>query len=176
LQLRWLVAISGSSVETATIDSSTTNSTPAFAVIPEWLAKLPAQWISHVAMTTPTLLRLADAEDAVKYATQLLQACGATNGKYGAAQSQLSPPVLTQLIRIPGGFVRAGVTRARQREKARNRRHGRKANAEDDNDVALVDDRDLDIYSTFEADDHGVTALTNEVSAFVPFYYLPFCV
>lgn len=169
LQLRWLVAISGSSVETGTKDSSTTSSTPAFAVIPEWLAKLPAQWISHVAMTTPTLLRLADAEDAVKYATELLQACSATKGRDGgAAQSQLSPPVLTQLIRIPGGFVSAGVARARQRHMARNRRP-RRTGAEDDDDVALVDDRDLDIYSTFDADDHGVTALTNEVSAFVPF-------
>jgi hypothetical protein len=97
-------------------------------------------------MTTPTLLRLSDAEDALKYATQLLQACSATNGQGGAAQLQLSPPVLTQLIRIPGGFVRAGVARARQREMARNRpRPGRRtsAAADDDNDVALVDDRGL---------------------------------
>jgi hypothetical protein len=171
LQLRWLVAVSGSSVETGTKDSSaaTTSSTPVFAVIPEWLAKLPAQWISHVAMTTPRLLRLADAEDAVKYATELLRACSATHGPDGgAAQSQLSPPVLTQLIRIPGGFVRAGVARARQREAARNRRPRRTANAEDDDD-AIVDDRNLDIYSSFDADDHGVTALTNEVSEFILF-------
>lgn len=150
LQLEWLAGMA--------------HSTNDLRPIPEWFLKLPAQWIAHVARIASYLMEPLQGELAVQYATQLLQ--------IGTAQSQeqFSPAVLTELIRIAGTFVAAGVNRARARVKAKLRGRGLKPQRgagieEPDFERDIIDDRQLDIYTSFDAKDLGVTVFTNQAVA-----------
>ncbi|CAB9500530.1 (E3-independent) E2 ubiquitin-conjugating enzyme [Seminavis robusta] len=142
--------------------------------IPEWFVKLPSQWLAHVAVYTPNLFSPHQGESAVKYATQILQA-GTTKTSLDTSKKRFSPPVLCQLIRIAGAFIREGVRRARAREKGKPHRRGRSMRnfrnrnterddeeEEEDFDLDLIDDRTLDIYHSFDARDLGVTVFTNK--------------
>ena len=83
------------------------SSTPVFSLVPEWFCKLPAEWIAFVASRASNTLSVSDGEAAVESATMLL--CIGTEFQ----GQDFSPPVITELIRIPGSFVRSGVARAR---------------------------------------------------------------
>lgn len=149
LQLQWLIGVANSTLaDTGFV----------LSVVPEWFCKLPAEWIAFVATRTSSLLTLAEGEAAVEFATRLLQLGTCKNFR------QFSPPVITELIRIPGAFVRAGTDRARTREHiARLRKKPRRRNADPiDIDEDVIDDRELDIYSSFDRNDLGVTAFTNQ--------------
>ena len=163
LQLRWLVSVANGH------GTHQGNPITVMRVIPEWMCKLPAQWIAYVATRAPRLLKPHQGEEAVRCATHLLRlGSGAVDrGKNNiiTRSYQMSPPVLTQLTRIAGAFVRAGINRARQRELAKKKRRQRpqqQRNDEDDvhHDV-ILDDRELNIYLSFDANDLGVTVFTN---------------
>jgi hypothetical protein len=111
--------------------------------VPDWMVKDPARWLAHVARTTPHLLRPHHAEQAVECSTELLQ----------IGNTAFSPIVVTCLLRIASAFVYAGINRARERQR---RRHGRRPDQEDD-------DRNIDIYLSFDPNDLGVTVFTNHL-------------
>jgi ubiquitin-protein ligase len=123
-----------------------------------------------VAIYTPHLLSPHQGEAAVNCATQILQAGTKNKSK------SFSPPVLCQLIRIAGAFVREGVRRARAREMGKSHRRGKAVRTfrdrssepdkeEEDFELDLIDDRTLDIYRSFDARDLGVTVFTNQFVA-----------
>lgn len=157
LQLRWLVALSQDKENTQRCHL---RGTDAFAVIPEWLCKLPAQWLAHVATRHPQLLKPYQADAAVEVATRLLQVSSLVGS------TTLSPPVLTELIRIAGAFVRAGVQRALQKVKIQELKQRRgmmnRRSMEDDAVNDEVDERWLEIYLSFDAKDLGITVFANK--------------
>eukprot|EP00567_Pseudictyota_dubia_P001571 CAMPEP_0197465516 /NCGR_PEP_ID=MMETSP1175-20131217/64582_1 /TAXON_ID=1003142 /ORGANISM="Triceratium dubium, Strain CCMP147" /LENGTH=2057 /DNA_ID=CAMNT_0043001533 /DNA_START=366 /DNA_END=6539 /DNA_ORIENTATION=- len=184
LQLRWLAdAAEGKGWD---------NVTKMLSLVPEWLCKLPSQWIAHVA-TLPSphsAIDLFQGEEAVRCATRILKAASrgaAASGSgfmdrdrdpskkkqgSGTAPSNkldLSPPVLTQLIRIAGAFVRSGVNRARTRYLSKHHRKGcvntSAEGSSDENDDILFDERNLDIYATFDSNDLGVTVFSSRFVA-----------
>jgi hypothetical protein len=83
--------------------------------IPEWLVKLPSQWLAYVSVHAPQSLTPQQGVDAVLYTTKIM-----------AFSRSFSPPVLCQMIRICGGFIKDGVRRARVRENTRSNRGSRR--------------------------------------------------
>jgi Ubiquitin elongating factor core len=142
LQLKWCSCVAVGSPDSLTR-------------IPEWLVKLPSQWIAYVSVHLPQSLKSNQGIDAVLFATKIM-----------ASSQSFSPPVLCQLIRIAGGFIKQGVRRARIKEQARfkrGKRHSTFLDEEPDDDFEdLIDDRTLDIYSSFDQRDLGVTVFTNK--------------
>ena len=147
LQLHWLNSVAESSSAAAI-----------FSIVPEWFCKLPAEWVAFVATQAPSSLSLTEGEAAVECSTRILQLVNETR-KRGCL---FTPPVITELIRIPGAFVRSGVNRARWKAKvALDRKSSRRPGTSREVEEA-IDDRDLDIYSSFDRNDLGVTAFTNK--------------
>lgn len=129
------------------------------AMIPDWMCREPARWLSHLAYVSPHLLKPIQAEKAVEYATMLLDLGGSGEGSFS-----FSPVVLTSLIEIASGFVQAGVRRAKN--KQRNRQHrgrGRPVTGDPEEIDEPDDDRGLDVYRSFDKNDLGVTVFTNQI-------------
>jgi ubiquitin-protein ligase len=112
-----------------------------FEVVPEWMIKNPATWLSAVAHR-PQLLKPYQAIATIECATQLLQVGNKTNGA-------LSPVVIDILVKIIAAFVNAGVNNARQRQRSRG--------------GDFEDDRDSSMYLSFNQNDLGVTVFSNEL-------------
>jgi len=77
------------------------------------------------------------------------------------SKQMFSPPVLCELIRIAGSFIREGVRRARKKEQQRTRRRKTDTEEQLDFELDVIDDRTLDVYRSFDARDLGVTVFTN---------------
>ena len=138
LQLQWLSAVGSGPLSS----------------IPEWMCKVPAQWLTHVARSAPHILKPYQAGDTVVCATTLVQL-----GTSSKSQVGFSPVVVADLIKIIAAFVNAGVNRAKTRQR---QRFGRKFG--DQNPGSFEDDdRNLDIYSSFDRNDLGVTVFTNRL-------------
>jgi Ubiquitin-conjugating enzyme len=130
---------------------------------------------SDVAGRTPHLLKPFQGEAAVRYAIQILgEGTSGISAGNGASGHSFSPPVICELIRIAGAFVREGVRRARIREKSKPHRQGRAKKApnvdttappDEDFELDVIDDRTLDIYNSFDKHDLGVTVFTNDFVA-----------
>jgi hypothetical protein len=148
-RLGWLVAVA---------QKKDTNLT----MIPGWMCKEPALWLSHLAKTSPFLLTPIQAEKAVEYATMLLDLGGSSSNPSEEDCFSFSPVVLTALIEIASGFVEAGVRLARDKQRHRhNRGRGR---ADDPSELDEPDDdRGLDVYLSFDKNDLGVTVFTNQI-------------
>jgi hypothetical protein len=147
IQLGWLVAIAR-------------KGGPSLSLIPDWMCREPAQWMSHLAYTSPYWLKPRQAEKAVECATALLDLATSASAS-GERSYSFSPIVVTSLIQIILSFVQAGVARARRKQQ-RRRRPGFGSQTGDD-EHELGDDRDLDVYSSFDQNDLGVTVFTNRV-------------
>jgi len=152
LQLKWLIDVAKNTLSPTGPGSARS----VFSVIPEWFCKLPAEWIAFVAVRAPRTLTVADGEAAVECATRLLHFETEIEGQH------LSPPVITELIRIPGAFVRAGVARSREKERASMLRKVPRQQRRDLAESIAINDRELDIYLSFDRTDLGVTAFTNK--------------
>ena len=138
LQLEWLVALSKE------------NKGAKFADIPDWMCRQPAHWLSHVARTMPHVLNPLQGGLVVEFAIELLQfGTGA-----GSHEAPFSPLVMTELIGIAASFVSAGVRKAKRRNQRGRGFHS--SNSEQN------DDRSLNIYTSLDKSDLGVTVFTNE--------------
>jgi hypothetical protein len=116
--------------------------------------------MSQLGYTSPFWLKPRQAEKAVEYATALLDYATSSSDS-GKRSFSFSPIVVTSLIQIISSFVQAGVTLARRRQQ-RRRRWGFGSETGDDEHEA-GDDRDLDVYSSFDQNDLGVAVFTNRV-------------
>jgi hypothetical protein len=129
------------------------------AMIPDWMCREPARWLSHLAHASPHLLKPIQAEKSVEYATILLDLGGSGENSFS-----FSPVVLTALIEIASGFVQAGVRRAKNKQLNRQHRgRGRPVTGDPVTVDELDDDRGLDVYRSFDKNDLGVTVFTNEI-------------
>ena len=133
LQLGWLATLARENCES-------------LYAIPDWICQEPAQWLSRLANKAPHLLKPSQAEKAIEYATLLLDmSTEVRDQSFG-----FSPIVITSLIQIASSFVQAGVNRARQKQRHRT-------------GLDVENDRDLDVYSSFDRRDLGVTVFTNSI-------------
>lgn len=138
LQLEWLLSIVSSENDAA------------ISSIPDWLCKEPCQWLRFSLLHSWYQLKPGQVERAIDIATQLLQ--------LGMKSSDFSPLVVTALIRIPSASVQAGVARARELERQRRRGHFGRSKDQAETDI---DDDKLDIYSSFDKMDLGVSVFSN---------------
>ena len=152
LQLRWLTSV----VDTRVQYIGSGGPVLTFQLIPEWFCKLPAEWIAFAATRAASTISLADGVSSVECATRLLQLCN----RQGDVE-RLSAPVITELIRIPGAFVRAGVDRAKRRVRVKEYRKNRGRPLAQQQRKA-IDERTLDVYLSFDRNDLGVTVFTNK--------------
>ena len=154
LQLKWLASVA----EEKLFVQGNKQADSVCYVIPEWFCKLPAEWISFVASRAPSTLSVVDGEVAVEVATRLLHI-----GTEFPGQS-FSPTVITELIRIPGAFVRAGVARAKSLMAAKHAKSLR-GKAIDERRSAIqdyiVDERSCDFDIALDRNGLGTTAFTN---------------
>jgi ubiquitin-protein ligase len=133
LQLGWLATVARENCES-------------LYAIPDWLCREPAHWLSRVANKAPHLLKPSQAEKAIEYATLLLD----MSTEVRAQSFGFSPIVITSLIQIASSFVQAGVNRARKKQRHRT-------------GMDVDNDRDLDVYSSFDRRDLGVTVFANTI-------------
>jgi hypothetical protein len=143
VHLRWLVAV------------ASLRDPGDVSLIPDSICIQPARWITNVAHRATHLLSPRQAEQAVESATRLLD-LGTSSTERRDQHVTFSPIVTTSLIDIISAFVQAGVRRATRKAKIHRHRWDKES---DD----LTDDRELDIYSSFDANDLGVTVFTNEL-------------
>lgn len=154
LQLKWLASAAGKKLTT---QSSTPNGF-VLSVVPEWFCKLPAEWIAFVATRAPKMLSVADGEAAVECSTMLLHLGTEFQGQ------DFSPPVITELIRIPGAFIRSGVARARALIAGKSVAALRGISPEEKRALIqnfVVDERKCDFDIAFDRNGLGTTAFTN---------------
>ena len=119
-----------------------------FTMLPEYIAKLPAHFIAHAALRHQTSISPLQGEQVIASATKLL---GAGFG--------LSTTVQIDLISICSAFVKSGIQRAIARKKRGGRRtRGSNSAASDE---GVIDRRELDIYTSLDRNDHGVTVFTS---------------
>lgn len=152
-QLKWLVSLATAGPLPAGKSGATRT---VYSIVPEWFCKLPAEWIAFVATSSSRFLSLPEAEVAVQCATRLLHLGTEIEGQH------FSPPVITELIRIPGAFVRAGINRARAISTGTMLRRIPAQQRQKAAEEFAIDDRQLDIYISFDRSDLGVTAFTNK--------------
>ena len=139
LQLEWLVHLSRE------------NDGIKLAHVPDWMCRQPAHWLAHMARTMPQVLNPHQGGLIVEFAIELLQFGTSTDGSH---ETPFSPLVMTALIGIASAFVSAGVRRAKRRGRGRGFRSAQ-SNADDD-------DRSLNIYTSLDKHDLGVTVFTNQ--------------
>ena len=154
LQLKWLASVAETSLARKADESFDT----VFSVVPEWFCKLPSEWIAFVATRAPKVLSVSDGEAAVECATMLLHLGSELQGQ------DFSPPVITELIRIPGAFVRSGVARARASMAAKHAKKMRgRPLAEQQTAMQnfVVDERTCEVDITQDRNGLGTTAFTN---------------
>ncbi|KAL3909127.1 MAG: hypothetical protein SGARI_002755, partial [Bacillariaceae sp.] len=128
-----------------------TDDPKAVACIPDWMCREPCLWLIFAAQFSWFTLKAEQADKANELATALLQ--------LGTKSDRFSPIVVTALLRIPASSVQAGVARAK--EKARQRHRGKHFGKGTNSDDNFVDDNDIDIYSSFDKMDLGVSVFTN---------------
>ena len=118
-----------------------------FAMLPEYIAKLPAHFIAHAALRHQTSITPLQGEHVIASTTKLL---GAGLG--------LSTTVQIDLISICSAFFKSGIQKAIAREKRGGRRKRGSYSAPDE---GVIDRRGLDIYTSLDRNDHGVTVFTS---------------
>jgi len=152
-QLSWLAEVAATNLPTANSRGTTV---PVCTIIPEWFCKLPAEWLAFVATHVPKSIDQAKGEKMVSVATKLLHHAGTETEGLG-----FSHQAMVELIRIPGAFIRAGIGRARNRALSSKLRNVPRQQRQKEAENFLIDDRQLDIYSSFDRNDLGVTAFTD---------------
>jgi Ubiquitin-conjugating enzyme len=127
-------------------------------LVPDWMCREPARWITKVAQRASHLMKPTQTDRAVEYATRLLDLGSSSVGASSNVRFTFSPIVTTALIDILSAFVQVSVRRARS--QAEVQKFQQKWSFADD---SRKDDWDIDIYSSFDSRDSGVTVFTNEL-------------
>ena len=140
LQLRYLADLS---------EVSSNGGANLLALIPEHMAKQPAQFIAQMAKRFQYYLTPRQAEQAAEYSTRLL-----------GSRAKLSIQVQTELMRISGAFIEASVRREAWKEGRKFRRNNRRGASRQEDEV-IIDERWLDIYSSLDKNDHGVVVFAS---------------
>lgn len=140
LQLRYLADLS---------EVSSNGGANLLALIPEHMAKQPAQFIAQMAKRFQNYLTPRQAEQAAEYSTRLL-----------GSRAKLSIQVQTELMRISGAFIEASVSREAWKEGRKFRRNNRRGASRQEDEV-IIDRRWLDIYSSLDKNDHGVVVFAS---------------
>jgi Ubiquitin-conjugating enzyme/Ubiquitin elongating factor core len=125
------------------------------SLVPDWMCREPARWITRVARRASHLMKPSQTDRAVEYATRLLHLGSSSVGAPSNVRFTFSPIVTTALIDIISAFVQVSVRRAAEVQKIRQKRSFA--------DDSRKDDWDIDIYSSFDSRDSGVTVFTNEL-------------
>jgi ubiquitin-protein ligase len=127
-------------------------------LVPDWMCREPARWITKVAQRASHLMKPSQTDRAVEYATRLLDLGSSSGGASSNVRFTFSPIVTTALIDIISAFVQVSVRRARAQAEVQKFRQKRLFA-----DDSRNDDWDIDIYSSFDSRDSGVTVFTNEL-------------
>ena len=143
IQLRWLIAMAQERDNKRSL-------------IPDWFCREPARWLSRLANTSPRLLKPHQAEKAIQFVATLLDMATAEPSTHEGS-FHFSPIVVTSLIQVASSFVQAGVNRARRKQQLRWGKSKKTRKGVDE----VGDDRDLEVYLSFDKNDLGVTVFAH---------------